>query len=61
MAKRTTVEVDPIIHKAIQYIAKRRKRKVKVVADKLLRHSIPWEAEIFAPKKGPKGNKDNGK
>jgi predicted transcriptional regulator len=56
--KRTTIEVDPIIHKALQYIAKRRKRKVKFVSDTLLRASIPWEEMLFAPKKG---NRDNGK
>lgn len=57
--RRTTIEVDPIILKAIKLIAKRRKLKIKFVSDHLLRYSIPWEKELFA--KPTANNKDNGK
>jgi hypothetical protein len=49
MAKRTTVEVHPVVLKAIQLIAKRQDSKVKAVSDTLLRFAIPYEKLLFPP------------
>jgi hypothetical protein len=54
---RTTIEVQPVVLKAIKIIAKRRKLKVKSVADNLLRYAIPHEQMLFGSTK----NRDNGK
>lgn len=59
--KRTTLEVEPIVLKAIKLIARRRKLKVKYVSDVCLRYAIPYEDVLFALPKNNKRNKDNGK
>lgn len=59
MARRTTVEVDPIILRAIKMIARHRRRKVKIVSDGLLRFAIPYEKQIFAESNN--NRRDNGK
>ena len=47
MAKRTTVEVDPLILKALQILAKRYRLKIKTVSDGCFRYSIPKAKTIF--------------
>jgi len=45
--KRTTVEVEPIVLKAIKFIAKKRGLKTKTVSNALLRWAIPYEGVVF--------------
>jgi hypothetical protein len=45
---RTSVEVEPIILKAIKLIARHRRLKVKFTANALIRFGIAHERQIFA-------------
>jgi len=44
---RSTIEVSPIVRKAIKVIAKKRKVRIKVASDLLLRFAIPYEDTVF--------------
>jgi hypothetical protein len=59
MLARTSVEVEPIILKAIKAIARHRKLKVKSTANALIRFGIVHEKEIFAISNN--NRRDNGR
>jgi hypothetical protein len=56
---RTSLEVEPIVRKAVSVIAHRRKLKVKFTTNAIVRFGIAHEQEIFAFSNN--NRKDNGR